>query len=54
MVIPVVIDALGKVTKGLAQGLGNKKTTGDNPNDCFLQIGQNTKTSPVDLKTCCH
>ena len=44
--IPIVIDAaLGKVTKWLIKGLGNKRTSGDHPDYCIIEIGQNT---------CCH
>ena len=36
-------------------GLGNKRTRGDLPNYSFIEISQNTKESPGDLKkTCCH
>ena len=31
-------------------GLGNKKTRGDHPNYCIIEIGQNTKKSPRDLR----
>ena len=30
-------------------GLGNKRTSGDHPNDCIIEIGQNTEKSPGDL-----
>ena len=46
-VIPIVIGALGTVTKGLVQGPGNK-TSGDHPNYSIIEIGQNTE-SPGDL-----
>ena len=29
---------------------GNKKTSGDHPDYIFLEIGQNAKKSPVDLR----
>ena len=45
-VIPIVIGALGTVTKGFMQGLGNKRTSGDYPNYRFIEIGQNTEKSP--------
>ena len=51
-VIPIVIGALGAVIKGLikrAGGLGNKRTSGDHPNYCIIEIGQNTEKSPRDL-----
>ena len=31
-------------------GLGNKRTSGDHPNDSIIQIGQNIEKSPGDLK----
>ena len=31
-------------------GLGNKRTNGDHPNNCIVEIGQNTKKSPGDLR----
>ena len=31
-------------------GLGNKRTSGDNPNCIIVAIGQNTEKSPGDLK----
>ena len=31
-------------------GLGNKRTSGDNPNYSIAEIGQNTKKSPRDLR----
>ena len=33
------------------QGLGNKRTIGDNPNYSIIEIGQNTEKSPGDLRT---
>ena len=41
--ILIVISALGTVTKGLIKGLGNKRTSGDHPNYCIIEIGQNTE-----------
>ena len=36
-------------------GLGNKRTSGHHPNYSIVEISQNTKKSPGDLrKTCCH
>ena len=32
-------------------GVGNKKTSGDHPNDCIIKISQNTKESSGDLKS---
>ena len=31
-------------------GLGNKKTSGDHPNYCIIEIGKNTEKSPGDLR----
>ena len=31
-------------------GLGNKKTSGDHPNDSIIKIGQNTEKSPEELR----
>ena len=31
-------------------GLGNKRTSGDHPNDNIIKIGQNTEKSPGDLR----
>ena len=31
-------------------GLGNKRTSGDNPNYSIVEIGQNTEKSPGDLR----
>ena len=46
--LPIIIGALGTVThvsiKG--RGLGNKKTSGDHPNYCITEIGQDTEKSP--------
>ena len=52
-VIPIVIGALGAVTKGLVKGLeelGNKRTSGDHPNYSIIKIGKNTEKSPGDLR----
>ena len=49
-VIPVVISALGTVTKGLVQGLINKRTSGDHSNCNIIEIGQNSKKNPRDLR----
>ena len=32
------------------EGLGNKRTNGDNPNDSVIKISQFTEKSPADLK----
>ena len=44
-VIPIVIGALGKRTRGLR----NKRASIDNPNYSITEIGQNTEKSPGDL-----
>ena len=51
-IIPIVTGALGTVTKGLIRGtggVGNNRTSGDHPNYCIIEIGQNTEKSPGDL-----
>ena len=36
-------------------GLGNKRTSGEHPNYCIIEIGQNTEKNPGNLTiTCCH
>ena len=47
--IPIVIGALGSHRK-INKGTGNKRTNGDHPNYCIIEIGQNTEKSPGDLK----
>ena len=32
------------------RGLGNKRTSGDHPNYCFIENGQNTERSLGDLR----
>ena len=52
-VIPIVIGALDTVTRGFGTGiggLGNKRTSGDHSNFSIIEIGQNTKKSPGDLR----
>ena len=52
-IIPIVIRALGTVTKGLIKGfgeLGNKRTRGDHGNYYTIEIGQNTEKSPEHLR----
>ena len=55
-VIPIVIGAHGRVTKGLQQGLEdleikrNKRTSLDHLNYSIVEIGQNTEKSPEDLR----
>ena len=50
VIIPIIIGALGTVTKGLVEGLGNKRTSGDNPNYSNVEISQNTEKSPGELR----
>ena len=38
-----------KINKGTGE-IGNKKTSGDHPNFCVIEIGQNTEKSPGDLR----
>ena len=49
MVIPIVIGMLSTVTIRTG-GLGNKRTSGVLPKYKIVEIGQNTKKSPGDLK----
>ena len=52
-IIPNVIGALGTVTEGFIKGtqeLRYKRTSGDHPNYCIIEIGQNTEKSPEHLR----
>ena len=52
-VIPVIISIRGTVTKGLVQGLEDleiRGREGDHPNYSIVEIGQNSKKSPGDLR----
>ena len=51
-VIPIVICAIGTVTKGLVQGLEDLeiKRRREHPNYNIIEIGHNTEKSPVDLR----
>ena len=52
-ITPIVIRSLSTVTKGFIRGtgeLGNKKTSGDHPNNSIINIGQNTEKSPGELR----
>ena len=51
-VIPIVIGALGTVTKGLLRELGNleMRTNGNHPNYSIVEIDQNTKKGPGNLR----
>ena len=51
--IPIVIGALGTVTKGLIQELKDweiKRASENHPNYSIIEIGQNTEKSPGDLR----
>ena len=45
-IVPIVIGALGTITKGL----GGWRTGRDYPNDSITENGQNSETSPGDLR----
>ena len=47
-IVPIVIGALGTVTKGLVQRLEDLEITGRTTS--ISEIGQNTEKSPVCLK----
>ena len=50
IIIRIVIDSLGTVTKGLIKGgFGNKRTSRDHPNYTIAEIGQNNEKSSGDL-----
>ena len=49
-IVPILIGALGTVTKGLLKGLGSWRTGKDYPNDSIAEDGQNPVTSPGDLR----
>ena len=51
-VVPIVNGELGSIPKGLIKRtgrLGNKRTSGDHPDDSIIKIGQNTEKIPGDL-----
>ena len=50
--IPIVIGALGSHERigKMTSGLGNKSTSGDNPNYSIAEFSQNTEKSPGDLR----
>ena len=51
MIVPIVIGALGSITKGLLKGLEDMEVGGrDYPNDSIAKNGQNPETSPGDLR----
>ena len=52
-IAPIVIGALGTITKGLLKRpgeLGSWRTGRDYPNDSIAKNGQNLETSPGDLR----
>ena len=51
-IVPIVIGALGTITKGLLKGLEDLdwRTGRDYPNDSIGKNGQNPETSPGDLR----
>ena len=51
-VIPVVIDTLGTVHRGLERGLEELETNRDTPNYSIVEIGLNIEKSPEALKKC--
>ena len=53
MLIPAVIGALGKVSKGLdeeAGRVGNRRMNRQNSKYSIVKIGQNTVKSPGDMR----
>ena len=50
IVIQIVIGVLGTLNKE-TEGLGNKKTSGEHPHCSIVDIGQNTKKNPGELKS---
>ena len=52
-IVPIVIGALGTVTKGLLKGLdghGSRRTGRDCPNGRIAENGQNPEKNPGDLR----
>ena len=51
-IIPIVTGVLGTVTKDWYRDwrIGNKRTSGDHPNDSIAEIGWNSEKSHGDLK----
>ena len=52
-IIPIVIGALGTVTKWIVKGprrFGSWLPSGDHPNNSIIENGQNTEKSPGDLR----
>ena len=50
MIVPIVIGALGTITKGLLKGFRSWRTGRDYPNDSIAGNSQNPETSPGDLR----
>ena len=48
--IPIIIGALGTLPKGLVKWLEVMETNGDHPDYNIIDISQNTKESPGDLR----
>ena len=48
-IILIVIGAFGTVIQGTG-GLGSWQTSGDRPNYCTIENGQNSEKSPRDLR----
>ena len=52
-IVPIVIDALGTVTKSIIKGpggIGSGRMSGDYPNESIIENGQNTEKCPGDLR----
>ena len=52
-VIPIVIGALGSITKRIGKGTGrfrNQRTSRDHPDYSITKIGKNTEKSPAELR----
>ena len=49
-VIPFVTGALGMIPKALVREVENQRMSQDHPNYSIIEISQNTKKSPGDLK----
>ena len=52
-VMPIVIGASGTVPQMIVtrtRGLGNKRTSGDHPNNSIIEIGHNTEKSSGDSR----
>ena len=49
-IIPIVIGALGAITKGLIKGTGRHGNNGTSIDYCIVEISQNIEKSPGDLR----